>query len=86
MTYLRNSEIVRKFKKSLVKEFFTLRDTKNIRFITGGYKSQISQKNSKIKKLEQKVLMLEAGLDKKIDFRLKAKALYPIILHRMDQI
>lgn len=86
MTYLRNSEIVRKFKKSLVKEFFAMKDTKNIKFITGGYKSQISQKNSKIKALEEKVLMLEAGFDKKIDYRLKAKALYPVILHRIDQI
>ena len=87
MTYLRNNEVVRKFKKSLVKAFFELRDAqeKNIKHIAGGYKSQLSQKNKKIKELEAKLLLLESEADK-VDYRLKAKALYPIILNRIEKI
>jgi len=87
MTYLRNNEVVRKFKKSLVKAFFELRDAqeKNIKHIAGGYKSQLSQKNKKIRELEAKLLLLESEADK-VDYRLKAKALYPIILNRIEKI
>jgi phage regulator Rha-like protein len=90
MTYLRNSEIVKKFKISLVKEFYKLKENhrksleNNKAHITGGYKSQLSQKNSKIKALETQLLMLDCSLDAEIDYRLRAKALYPIILNRFD--
>ena len=66
LTYLRNSEFVRKFKKALVKEFFAMREQlnknykgKNIEHIISGYKSQIAQKNKLIQELQAKVKLLE---------------------------
>lgn len=45
-----------------------------------------AKKDLKIKQLEKKLLIMETNLDKKVDYRLKAKALYPVILNRIDQI
>jgi len=76
---------VRKFFILIKKEYLKSIESNKAK-IAGGYKSQITQKNSKIKELEAKVLLLESGLDKKVDYRLKAKALYPVILDKIDQI
>lgn len=53
VTYLRNNVKVREFKVKLIKEFSALRNAqeKSIKHIAGGYKSQLSQKNKRIKEL-----------------------------------
>lgn len=64
LTYLRNNEIVRNFKITLVKAFFEMREKlyqnkienhKNLNYVINGYKSQLSQQNQKIKLLEEQL-------------------------------
>jgi len=75
---------VRTYFIAIEKEF--IKDLQNTKaYIAGGYKSQLSQKNKKIRELEAKLLLLESEADK-VDYRLKAKALYPIILNRIEKI
>ncbi|WP_066219010.1 Rha family transcriptional regulator [Aliarcobacter cryaerophilus] len=73
LTYLRNNEIVRNFKVTLVKAFFEMRERlypknnhngKNINYIIGGYKSQIVQHNLSISRLQDKVQTLSSENEK----------------------
>ena len=51
LTYLKNNNIVREFKKSLVREFYLIK-SKHQHHVVIGYKSQLAQKNKKIRLLE----------------------------------
>lgn len=65
LTYLRNSEVVRAFKVTLVKAFFLMREklyqkeAKDNKKVVNGYKSQIVQHNKKIEFLEGQVATLK---------------------------
>lgn len=81
MTYLRNNEVVRNFKKALVKEFFLLREDNNskIKSLTGrigGLTSTNNMYKNKIELLEnqlkdQKLLPAGKTLDEKVDDLIK---------------
>jgi len=78
LTYLRNSEVVRAFKVTLVKAFFLMREklyqkeTKDNKKVVSGYKSQIAQHNKKIEFLEGQVVTLKKMYDTNIS---KSKSL-----------
>ncbi len=69
MTYLRNNEKVKEFKKNMVKAFFMMRqkiehDGKNFKCIINGYKSQIKQLQNK---LANQKLLPHKTFDDKLD-------------------
>lgn len=73
MTYLRNTPVVKEFKKNMVKAFFIMRDRikhdgKSSQHLISGLKSGMAKKDKKIKFLENKLLALPSpkSLDNKI--------------------
>jgi len=73
MTFLKNTKVVKDFKIALIREFFEMREslnnsTKQIQpqpthHQINGYKSQLSQHNSKIRELEKQNALLQAKLE-----------------------
>jgi len=74
MTYLRNSEVVRKFKKALVKEFYSMKEHINTKALygkIGGLQNTVNKYKAQIEK--QKALMIEhMSFDDKVDMLIKA--------------
>ncbi|MGB3750449.1 MAG: Rha family transcriptional regulator, partial [Arcobacteraceae bacterium] len=87
MTYLRNSEIVRRFKIRLVKEFYALKEsTQPSHHQILGYKSQLSQHSKKIKSLEARVLLLNEEIDQAPKFKPRDKnSLFEILYQQSQQ-
>lgn len=80
LTYMRNSLKVRKAKKILVSEFYRLNNKSHHHQILG-YKSQLSQKNKKIKLLENQIKLLPP-----IDYKKKYEKQKDIIAHDREKM